>query len=137
MLKLWTVLLLILANFIFANDNKTEEVYQPDSAGNYKVKSKIENKPLLNLVSSKTCNDSLYLALKKKNLENMTEREFTYFLHKDKLCCDSLLKDYRTEFIVKEESSKIYKTRSILTITSSFLSLTLSTIMIFTLFQRG
>lgn len=32
------------------------------------------------------CNDSLYLVLKKVPLESMSERQYTYFIQKDKEC---------------------------------------------------
>ncbi len=32
------------------------------------------------------CNDSLYLVLKKVPLENMSERQYNYFIQKDKEC---------------------------------------------------
>lgn len=35
------------------------------------------------------CNDSLYLSLKKKNINQMSEREYNYFLQHEKLCTEA------------------------------------------------
>ena len=41
--------------------------------------------------SLSVCNDSLYLRLMAKDLNELTEREFQYVTHRETLCLDSLL----------------------------------------------
>jgi len=40
------------------------------------------------LFSQSPCDDPRYVALKKKNLDSMTQREFEYFMLKEKYCID-------------------------------------------------
>lgn len=40
------------------------------------------------LPAESPCNDSLYVQLKEKALEDMTEREYEYFMRKDQECSD-------------------------------------------------
>lgn len=77
------------------------------------------------------CGDSLYQSLKKKNIEIMTEREFQYFIQRDGSCCDSLLKDERTEFHIKESPEGLYRVSTIIGIIISSISITFTTILMF------
>ena len=43
------------------------------------------------------CEDILYLELKKKKIADMTEREYEYFLSKDKQCNDYMLSNYNSQ----------------------------------------
>jgi len=40
------------------------------------------------LFSQNPCDDPRYLALKKKNIDSMSQREFEYFMLKEKYCID-------------------------------------------------
>lgn len=44
--------------------------------------------------SQNPCNDSLYNELKKKDLNTISEREYEYFILKEKLCTEHLGKNY-------------------------------------------
>lgn len=141
MLKCIGILLaVLLVTSTYGEENNSSETIKPDSTltGNTEPAAPLEGtsdaspseirstSQMYHSQSLAVCSDSLYLALKRKTLENMTDREFQYFLLKEKLCCDSLLKDTRTEFVFKEESSKLYRTRNIVFIIGSSVSITVS-----------
>ena len=61
-------------------------------------------------LSYNPCNDSLYKIIKLKSLNDMSEREYTYFMEKEKQCAD-----FRNTVESKkpqEEIAKTYKTNS-------------------------
>ncbi len=141
----WFVISVFLCGFVCAEEsdagkktpadsmevNKIESEKEEVSESESKVVTDAEN---LEMISDNIrtepftiCGDKKYLSLKMKSLDKMTEREFQYFMQRDKFCCDSLLKDERTEFVIKEESSGIYKARNIFLIIGSLFTYTVST----------
>ena len=142
MKSIWILVLALLVNVLSAGEQEVSDTLQTDSVENTKVESKTEDEVIpvskapeptgdtvdVQSILTAICGDKSYLVLKRKSLDKMTEREFHYFMQRDKYCCDSILKDTRTEFVIKEESSKIYKARNIFLIIGSLFTYTLSAI---------
>ena len=142
MKSVWILVLALLVNVLSAEEQEVSDTLQKDSVENTRVESKTDNEVIpeskepeptgdtvdVQSILTAICGDKSYLVLKRKSLDKMTEREFHYFMQRDKYCCDSILKDTRTEFVIKEESSKIYKTRNVFSIIMSVFTSTLSVI---------
>lgn len=58
----------------------------------YKITLFIISLTFLTLAESDICYDSLYLELK-KNIGNLSEQEYQYFIEKDRICNESILNE--------------------------------------------
>ena len=107
MKSIWILVLALLVNVLSAGEQEVSDTLQTDSVENTKVESKTEDEVIpvskapeptgdtvdVQSILTAICGDKSYLVLKRKSLDKMTEREFQYFMQRDKYCCDSILKE--------------------------------------------
>ncbi len=108
------------------NGNPAVKDTHEDAAENDSIAANRNKKKELPAV----CKDSLYLFLKRKPLDEMSEREFRYFIQRDKLCCDSLIQYEVIEYNTGKPPEEPYRTSTLLGIIFSGISIVLSTILL-------